>query len=102
MNARIRTLAASALLGLLALGSQACLTRRMTGIRDHGTQPVTLVETLDHYNYFFTQRLEHVFWQCAENNGTLTCRRLCGNGPSDNFRCPQGGAFAGFGGTNIR
>jgi hypothetical protein len=95
----------SALFAALSIASMltGCATvRRITAINEHPTQPVLFLETQDRLHFLGqTFRVEHVFWQCVERNGTLACQRQCGLANQD-FSCPTAAAMGGGVSTNVR
>ena len=93
---------ALAALTLASLLSGCATVRRISDIREHPSQPVLFLETIDRHQILGqTYSVDHVFWQCVERNGALACQRQCG-APGQDFSCPNATATTGGVATNTR
>lgn len=90
--------AALVLCGALSTG---CVKRDLISFADHESKPLTAMNVAVTRKYLFWSTHEYVFYSCAEQGDSLSCKRLCGG--SNDIVCPE--AAGGGGGlvqTNIR
>ena len=66
-----------ALLVATVLGATGCMSRTLLDVQDAVDGNTTILTTLDVKNYVFLAQAKYVFWECSDNDGSLTCTKRC-------------------------
>lgn len=61
----------------MVLGAMGCKARTLLDVQDSVDGNTTILTTLDVTNYVFLAQARYVFWECSDNNGSLTCEKRC-------------------------
>lgn len=86
-----------ALMLALGFGATGCLSsREIVTATDHGSESLTLVETVDTYFPFRLPdfgRQVYRFWECRDEGESMICSLACDG--DDQAKCPSYGASVG-------